>query len=191
MLTLMFTVFSHRGVPLSIVADNGVQFCILNIFLIGKTDNTPQVYYPATNGVTERFKCVLKQNVQSAIQKHPCWKQTMIVFHVYQSTQHAPTGSSPYDLLHGHPWGPNWLCFCAYTACRDRHSPQSQCPTAKDENLHQLQMSCEVALHPIFGKMGWSACSKLAACNERSQKVYWASHHTWEDWRQYIHFEWW
>lgn len=135
-----------------------VHFYILHIFLTGKTDNTPQVFILllcCQQSLWMVQPCA-KQNVQLALQQHQQWKHAVIDFlHVYHSTLHASTGSSPYELLHGRLMQIKLTMlpsvFWVYTAWRDGPSPQSQCPTTNDENLHQIQTRC---IPSVLAKMG-------------------------------------
>ena len=105
-LSFMSTAFSRLGNPLCVTTDNGVQFtsAAFSSFLKERqiTHSRSSLYYPAANGAIERFNRVLRQTVQLAIQQNQRWKPAVIDFlHVYRSTPHATTGSSPFELLHG------------------------------------------------------------------------------------------
>ncbi len=100
------TVFSHHGNPECIVTDNGTQFtsAVFAEFLKQRDIKhvRTSVYYPASNGVVERFNCALKGCIQTAIQHAQPWNRAVTEWlQVYRATPHATTGISPYELLYG------------------------------------------------------------------------------------------
>ncbi len=60
------------------------------------------VYHPVANGAIERFHCVLKSCIQSAIVSGKPWNPIVTQFiQVYRATSHAATGQSPFELFCG------------------------------------------------------------------------------------------
>ena len=97
----------HYGIPDRLHSDNGRSFEnkiieeLCAIMGIEKSHTTP--YHPESNGIAERFnRSLLSMLGTLPVDKKSAWKEHIAsVVHAYNSTRHATTGYSPYQLMFG------------------------------------------------------------------------------------------
>lgn len=99
-------VFSTHGYPDTIVSDNGPQFVSKEFKAymqeIGVNHERVTPYWPAANGVVERFNQTMLKPLRAANASGQNWKKEINDFLMdYRSTPHTQTGLSPAELLMG------------------------------------------------------------------------------------------
>ena len=108
--TLKRRVFEDNllGPPVTIVSDNGLEFCnatvdrLLNRYGIKHVKTTP--YNPKGNGATERMNRTILGLLRGALSPGAEWDgliQTVVA--IYNNTPHSATGITPYEAMTGRP----------------------------------------------------------------------------------------
>ena len=103
-ISMMRHVFSHFGLPMTLVTDNGTNFCSkeFELFLSknGIRHITSAPYQPSTNGQAENSVKILKMFLKHCNGED--WKSKLDKFlFQYRVTPHQTTGVSPAELMFG------------------------------------------------------------------------------------------
>ncbi|CAF1211156.1 unnamed protein product [Didymodactylos carnosus] len=97
------------GAPIEIISDNGTHFTaqlfqdVVKLCGVCHIRSTP--YHPQTNGNVERLNATLKDTIAALSNaKRTDWDQQVSkVIAAYNSTTHATTKITPFELMHGRP----------------------------------------------------------------------------------------
>ena len=110
---------SNFHVPVRLHSDNGTQFSsslfreVCSSLGIHQSFSSP--YHPQGNGGIERFHCTLKERLRCFPNPQAWPNNVFSAVLAYNSTQHSPTGSSPFMLAFGFQPVPPGLWVDRYT----------------------------------------------------------------------------
>ncbi|XP_063060460.1 uncharacterized protein K02A2.6-like [Engraulis encrasicolus] len=97
--------FSRYGIPLSLVSDNGPQFCSEDFSMFLKANGVKHIrsapYHPSSNGLAERFVQTFKHALKSPKGTKPVQQCLDTFILTYRNTPHATTKESPAMLFIG------------------------------------------------------------------------------------------
>ena len=98
-------IFSGVGFPKEILTDQGTNFTshlLAELLHVRPIRTTP--YHPQTDGLVERFNCILKMMLRkTAVKEGVDWDVMLpYLLFAYKEVPQASTGFSPFELLYGH-----------------------------------------------------------------------------------------
>ena len=105
-ISMLRPIFARWGIPEELVSDNGPQFCSkeFEVFTaqLGSRHKRGAPYYPATNGLAERFVQTVKKRLKIAFSERLEFHYRLDRFLMaYRNAPHAITGESPAQLMLG------------------------------------------------------------------------------------------
>ena len=101
------TMFSRVGVPKEILTNQGTNFAskllaeLYRLLQVKAVRTSP--YYPQTDGLVERFNCILKSMLRKTVtDEGKDWDRLLpYVLFAYREVPQSSTGFSPFELLYG------------------------------------------------------------------------------------------
>nr|XP_054596817.1 uncharacterized protein K02A2.6-like [Nothobranchius furzeri] len=102
---VLFSLFSRHGLPHVLASDNGPQFYSEEFRVFLKANGVKHIrsapYYPATNGLAERFVQTFKHALKASTSTAPVQRRLDTFLLTYRNTPHATTRETPAMLFIG------------------------------------------------------------------------------------------